>query len=66
MWIENENVGIGQVNNMDSDVLIVSYDRGYGNEIPILLVGRNTDKGMEIIKAFEREEANKVYELLSK
>ena len=51
---------------MDSDVLIVSYDRGYGNEIPILLVGRNTDKGMEIIKVFEREEANKVYELLSK
>ena len=40
---------------MDNDVLIVSYDKGYGNEIPILLVGRNTDKGMEIIKAFERE-----------
>ena len=51
---------------MDSDVLIVSYDRGYGSEIPILLVGRDTDKGMVIIKAFEREEANKVYELLSK
>ena len=53
-------------NNMDNDVLIVSYDKGYGNETPILLVGRNTDKGMEIIKTFEREEANKVYELLSK
>ena len=64
--LEAKNVGIGQVNNMDSDVLIVSYDKGYGNEIPILLVGRNTDKGMEIIKVFEREEANKVYELLSK
>ena len=51
---------------MDSDVLIVSYDKGYGNEIPVLLVGRNTDKGIEIIKAFERDEANKVYELLSK
>lgn len=51
---------------MDNNVLIVSYDKGYGNEIPILLVGRNTDKGMEIIKSFEREEANKVYELLSK
>ena len=51
---------------MDADVLIVSYDKGYGSEIPILLVGRNTDKGMEIIKAFEKEEANKVYELLSK
>ena len=50
---------------MDNDVLIVSYDKGYGNEIPVLLVGRNIDKGMEIIKAFEREEANKVYELLS-
>ena len=51
---------------MDSDVLIVSYDRGCSNEIPILLVGRNTDKGMEIIKVFKKEEANKVYELLSK
>ena len=51
---------------MDNNVLIVSYDKGYGNEIPILLVGRNTDKGMKIIKAFEREEANKVYELLTK
>ena len=51
---------------MDNNVLIVSYNKGYANEIPILLVGRNTDKGMEIIKVFEREEANKVYELLSK
>lgn len=51
---------------MDNDVLIVSYDKGYGNEIPVLLVGRNTDRGMEIIKVFEREEANKVYEMLSK
>ena len=51
---------------MDNDVLIISYDKGYGNEIPVLLVGRNTDKGMEIIKVFEREEANRVYELLSK
>ena len=48
---------------MDNDVLIVSYDKGYDNEIPILLVGRNTDKGVAIIKAFDREEANKVYEL---
>ena len=51
---------------MDSDVLIVSYDRGYGNEIPILLVGRNTDKGLEIIKAFDKEDANRVYEMLSR
>ena len=29
---------------MDNDVLIVSYDKGYDNEIPILLVGRNTDR----------------------
>ena len=51
---------------MDSDVLIVSYDEGYGSEIPIFLVGRNTDRGLEIIRAFEREEANKVYEMLSR
>ena len=53
-------------NNMDNDVLIVSYDKGYGDEIPILLVGRNTDKGMEIIKAFDRDKADKVYEMLTK
>ena len=53
-------------NNMDNDVLIVSYDKGYDNEIPILLVGRNTDKGMEIIKAFDRDKADKVYEMLTK
>ena len=51
---------------MDSNVLIVSYDKGYGNEIPILLVCRNTDKGIELIKGFEREDANRVHELLSK
>lgn len=51
---------------MDNDVLIISYDKGYGGEILVLLVARNTDKGLEIIKAFEREEAIKVYEMLSK
>ena len=55
-----------EIIRMDNNVLIVSYDKGYANEIPSLLVGRNTDKGMEIIKYFEREEANKVYELLTK
>ena len=61
-----ELLRLSEENNMDADVLIVSYDKGYGNEIPVLLIGRNTDKGMEIIKVFEREEANRVYELLSK
>ena len=51
---------------MNNDVLIVSYDKGYGNEIPIFLVGRNTAKGMEIIKVFEKEETNKVYDMLTK
>ena len=51
---------------MNEDVLIVSYDKGYGDEIPILLVSRKTDKGMEIIKAFDRDKANKVYEILTK
>lgn len=51
---------------MDNDVLIVSYDKGYGNEIPVLLVGRNTDKGLEIIKAFDRDKADKMYEMLTK
>ena len=33
---------------MNEDVLIVSYDKGYGGEIPILLVSRKTDKGIEL------------------
>ena len=51
---------------MNEDVLIVSYDKGYGGEIPILLVSRKTDKGMEIIKAFDRDKADKVYDILTK
>ena len=40
---------------MDNNVLIVSYDKGYGNEIPVLLVGRNTDKGMEILRLWRKK-----------
>ena len=51
---------------MNEDVLIVSYDKGYGGEMPILLVSRKTDKGIEIIKTFDRDEADKVYDMLTK
>lgn len=51
---------------MNEDVLIISYDKGYGGEMPILLVSRKTDKGMEVIKAFDRDKADKVYEILTK
>ena len=51
---------------MDEDVLTISYDKAYGGDISLLLVSRNTDRGMEIIKYFEKEEADKAYEMLSK
>ena len=51
---------------MNEDVLTVSYDKAYGGDISLLLIGRTTDKGFEIIKYFEREEADRVYEMLSK
>lgn len=53
-------------NNMNEDVLTIAYEKAYAGDISILLVTRKTDSGMEIINYLEREEADKVYEILTK
>ena len=48
-----------------ADAVIVSYDNDSGN-IPILIVGRKPrGKAIEIINAFEGEEATTLYDKLT-
>lgn len=48
-----------------TDAVVVSYDDGSG-DIPILIVGRKArDKAIEIINAFEGEEATTLYDKLT-
>ena len=48
-----------------TDAIVVSYDNSSGN-IPILIVGRKArGKAIEIINAFEGEEATTLYNKLT-
>lgn len=48
-----------------TDAVVVSYDDGSG-DIPILIVGRKPrGKAIEIINAFEGEEATTLYDKLT-
>lgn len=48
-----------------TDAVVVSYDNDSGN-IPILIVGRKArGKAIEIINAFEGEEATTLYDKLT-
>lgn len=51
---------------MNEDVLTITYEKAYADDISILLVTRKTDSGMEIINYLDREEADKMYEILTK
>lgn len=49
---------------MDScGVLIVGYDMA--KDCPMLMVSRKTDDGMEILKVFQNDNAEKVYKILT-
>ena len=51
---------------MNDDVLIVSFCPTSDSDISTLVVGRQTDKGIDIINYFNREEADRIYEILTK
>ena len=51
---------------MNDDVLIVSFCPTSDSDISTLVVGRRTVNGIDIINYFNREEADKIYEMLSK
>ena len=47
-----------------NDAIIVSYD-DHSNDVPILIVGRKRlNESIEIINAFDGDEAKKLYERL--
>ena len=50
--------------NME-DVLTIAYEGEYQNDISILMVSRKTDDGMEIVKVFTEDEADKLYKKLT-
>ena len=47
------------------DVLTIAYEGEYQNDISILMVSRKTDDGMEIVKVFTEDEADKLYKKLT-
>ena len=49
---------------MNDDVLIVSYCPISDGDISTLVVGRKTDKGIDVINYFNREEADRIYKIL--
>ena len=46
------------------DVLTIAYEGEYLNDISILMVSHKTDKGLEILNVFEKEEADELYQKL--
>lgn len=51
---------------MNDDVLIVSFCLTSDSDISTLVVGRRTDNGIDIINYFNREEADRIYEILTR
>ena len=47
------------------DVLTIAYESEYQNDISMLIVSRKTDNGMEIVKVFTEDEADKLYKKLT-
>lgn len=46
------------------DILTIAYEGEYKNDISVLMVTRNNDNGMEIVKVFTEEEADGLYKKL--
>ena len=52
--------------NNNHGAFIVSWDFSHGNDKAILLVGNKVDSKMDVINAFQGQEAIDIYEKLSK
>ena len=50
---------------MNDDVLIVSFCPTSDSDISTLVVGRRTDNGIDNINYFNREEADRIYKILT-
>lgn len=47
------------------DILTIAYEGEYQKDISVLMVSRKTDDGMEIVKVFTEDEADKLYKKLT-
>ena len=50
---------------MNDDVLIVSFCQTSNSDISTLVVGRQTDNGINIINNYNRKEDDRIYEILT-
>jgi hypothetical protein len=48
-----------------NDTLLVGFDFTHGKDDNVLIVGKKNGKGLEIINAFQGEDAKAMYELLT-
>lgn len=46
------------------DVISVSYEEGYNDDISLLMVTRKDSAGMKILKVFKEDEADELYRKL--
>ena len=51
-------------NDME-DILTIVYEGEYQKDISVLMVSRKTDDGMDIVKVFTEDEADKLYKKLT-
>lgn len=51
-------------NDME-DILTIAYEGEYQRDISVLMVSRKTNDGMEIVKIFTEDEADKLYKKLT-
>ena len=47
------------------DILTIAYEGEYQKDISVLMVSRKTGVGMEIVKVFTEDEADKLYKKLT-
>ena len=47
------------------DILTIAYEGEYQKDISVLMVSRKADDGMDIVKVFTEDEADKLYKKLT-
>ena len=54
-----------EIENDMEDILTIAYEGEYQKDISVLMVTRKTNDGMEIVKVFTEDEADKLYKKLT-
>lgn len=48
-----------------NDTLLVGFDFTHGNEVGVLIIGRKNGEEIEVVNAFQGDDAKAMYELLT-